>query len=67
MKTIGTVKEDFKMFDKHKNKSSKKVVTASQKEDPIHILDLDDGEFAFMEWLNSVNKTSSKNHIVLKR
>ena len=67
MKTIGTVKEDFEMFDKDKNKNAKKVVTASQKEDPIHILDLDDGEFAFMEWLNSENKTSSKNHIVLKR
>ena len=55
------------MFDKDKNKSVKKVV-ASQKEDhPIHISDLEDGEFAFMEWLNSENKTSSKNHIILKR
>ena len=54
------------MFDKYKNKNMKKVV-ASQKEDHIHILDLDDGEFAFMEWLNSENKTSSKNHIILKR
>jgi hypothetical protein len=54
------------MFDKYKNKNAKKVV-ASQKEDHIHILDLDDGEFAFMEWLNSENKTSSKNHIILKR
>jgi hypothetical protein len=55
------------MFNKDKNKSVKKVV-ASQKEDhPIHISDLDDGEFAFMEWLNSENKTSSKNHIILKR
>jgi hypothetical protein len=66
LKTIGTVKEDFEMFDKYKNKNAKKVV-ASQKEDHIHILDLDDGEFAFMEWLNSENKTSSKNHIILKR
>ena len=55
------------MFDKDKNKKAKKVVAASQKEDPIHISDLDDGEFAFMEWLNSENKTSSKNHIILKR
>jgi hypothetical protein len=55
------------MFNKDKNKSVKKVV-ASQKEDhPIHISDLEDGEFAFMEWLNSENKTSSKNHIILKR
>jgi hypothetical protein len=54
------------MFDKYKNKNAKNVV-ASQKEDHIHILDLDDGEFAFMEWLNSENKTSSKNHIILKR
>jgi hypothetical protein len=52
LKTIRTVKEDFEMFDKDKSKNAKKVVTASQKEDPIHILDLDDGEFAFMEWLN---------------
>jgi hypothetical protein len=54
------------MFDKHKNKNAKEVI-ASLKEDHIHILDLDDGEFAFMEWLNSENKTSSKNHIILKR
>ena len=66
-KTKGTVKEDFEMFDKVKIKNAKKVVTTSQKEDPIHILALDDGEFAFMEWLNSENKTSSKNHIVLQR
>jgi hypothetical protein len=56
------------MFDKFKNKNAKKVV-ASQKEDehPIHISNLDDGEFAFMEWLNSENKTTSKNHFILKR
>ena len=56
------------MFDKdNKNKKTKKVVAAShKKEDHIHISDLDDGEFAFMEWLNSENKTS-KNHIILKR
>jgi hypothetical protein len=67
---IGTVrKEDFEMFDKDKNKKAKKVVAASQKKEdhPIHISDLDDGEFAFMEWLNSENKTSSKNHFILKR
>jgi len=64
------------MFDKYKNKNAKKVV-ASQKEaddHPIHIsnlddgeFDLDDGEFAFMEWLDSENKTTSKNHFILKR
>jgi hypothetical protein len=57
------------MFDKYKNKNAKKVV-ASQKEadeHPIHISNLDDGEFAFMEWLNSENKTTSKNHFILKR
>ena len=66
LKAIGTVKEDSEMFDKDKNKSPKKVVV-SQKEDQIHISDLNDGEFAFMEWLDSENKTSSKNHIILKR
>lgn len=59
------MKEDSEMFDKDKNKSPKKVM--SQKEDQIHISDLNDGEFAFMEWLNSENKTSSKNHVILKR
>jgi hypothetical protein len=57
------------MFDKYKNKNAKKIV-ASQKEEgdhPIHISNLDDGEFAFMEWLNSENKTTSKNHFILKR
>jgi hypothetical protein len=67
LKAIGTVKEDSEMFDKKKNKHPKKVVVVSQKENHhIHISDLDDGEFAFMEWLNSENKTSSKNHIILK-
>jgi hypothetical protein len=32
LKTIGTVKEDFEMFDKHKNKSPKKVVASEEKE-----------------------------------
>lgn len=56
------------MFDKDKSKNAKKVV-ASQKEeeDQIHIPDLDDGESAFMEWLNSEDKTSSKNHMILKK
>ena len=68
LKAIGTVKEDSEMFDKDKNKDAKKVVVASLKEKKqIHILDLDDGEFAFMEWLNSENKNSAVNHIILKR
>ena len=56
------------MFDKDKSKKVKKGV-ASQKEDEdqIHIPDLDDGESAFMEWLNSEDKTSSKNHMILKK
>ena len=68
MKGIDIVKEDFEMFDKYKNKNPKKIV-ASQKEenDRIHISDLEDGEIAFMEWLNSENKTSNKNHFILKR
>ncbi|MGZ5486792.1 MAG: hypothetical protein ACXWFB_12965 [Nitrososphaeraceae archaeon] len=28
---------------------------------------MDDGESAFMEWLNSEDKTSSKNHMILKK
>ena len=67
LKIKGTVKEDFEMFDKDKNKNAKKVVASLKEKKQIHILDLDDGEFAFMEWLNSENKTSSKNHIILKR
>jgi hypothetical protein len=57
------------MFDKFKNKNAKKVVASQKEEDehPIHISNLDDGEFAFMEWLNSENKTTSKNHFILKR
>jgi len=68
LKGIDIVKEDFEMFDKYKNKNPKKIV-ASQKEenDRIHISDLEDGEIAFMEWLNSENKTSNKNHFILKR
>ncbi|HJS64561.1 MAG TPA: hypothetical protein VJ767_06850, partial [Nitrososphaeraceae archaeon] len=33
----------------------------------IHIPNLDDGEFAFVEWLNSENKNSPVNHMILKR
>ena len=58
------------MFDKdNKSKKTKKVVTASHKKEdvPIHISDLDDGEFAFMEWLNSENKNSPANHLILKK
>jgi hypothetical protein len=59
------------MLNKDKNKKIEKVV-ASQKEEnednnQFHISNLEDGEFAFMKWLNSENKTSSKNHIILKR
>jgi hypothetical protein len=67
---IGTVKEDFEMFNKDKSKNAKKVVASQKKENDdtqFKISELDDGEFAFMEWLNSENKTSSKNHFILKR
>ena len=67
MNTIAIVKEDFEMFDKDKNKNSKKAVASLKEKNHIHILDLDDGEFAFMEWLNSENKNSAANHIILKR
>ncbi len=67
LKTIGTVKEDFEMFDKDKNKNANKVVASLKEKKQIHILDLDDGEFAFMEWLNSENKNSDVNHIILKK
>ncbi|HSL14505.1 MAG TPA: hypothetical protein VK882_09645 [Nitrososphaeraceae archaeon] len=67
MKAIGTVKEDFEMFVKYKSKNAKKVVASQKEDDQIHIPDLDDGESAFMEWLNSGNKISSKNHMILKK
>lgn len=68
MKSIDTVKEDFEMFDQDKNKNPEKIVTSQKEEnDRIHISDLEDGELAFMEWLNSENKTSTKNHFILKR
>ena len=56
------------MFAKDKSKKVKKGVTSQkEEEDQIHIPDLDDGESAFMEWLNSEDKTSSKNHMILKK
>jgi hypothetical protein len=68
LKSIDTVKEDFEMFDQDKNKNPEKIVTSHKEEnDRIHISDLEDGELAFMEWLNSENKTSTKNHFILKR
>ena len=68
MKTIGTVKEDFKMFSKDNSKNAKNVVASQKEEDnQIHLSDLEDGESAFMEWLNSENKISSNNHMILKK
>ncbi len=60
------------MFDKDKSKKIEKLVASPKEENDdnnnqFNISALDDGEFAFMEWLNSENKTSSKNHIILKR
>jgi hypothetical protein len=58
------------MFSKDKNKNAKKVVGSQKKEKgdhQIHISNSDDGEVAFMEWLNSENKNSVTNHIILKR
>ncbi|HYY71624.1 MAG TPA: hypothetical protein VE595_04365 [Nitrososphaeraceae archaeon] len=58
------------MFSNDKSKKTKKIVASQKKEkedNQINISSLDDGEFAFMEWLNSEDKTSSKNHIILKR
>jgi hypothetical protein len=61
------------MFDKDKKINN---VLSSQKnekdvdvdkDNPFHISALEDGEFAFMEWLDSEDKTSSENHLVLKR
>jgi hypothetical protein len=66
LKPIRPVKEDSEMFHNDKNKNAKKGI-ASRKDDKIHIPDLDDGESTFMEWLNSEDKTSSKNHMVLKK
>ncbi len=41
------------MFNKDKNKEVKKVVTSHKKDNDnnqFNTSDLDDGEFAFMEW-----------------
>jgi hypothetical protein len=68
LKTIGTVKEDFKMFSKGNSKKAKNLVSSQKEEDDqIHLSDLEDGESAFMEWLNSESKISSNNHMILKK
>jgi hypothetical protein len=67
LKTVGKIKEDFEMFDNYKNKNAKKQVSSLKEKNQVHIIDLDDGEFAFMEWLNSENKNSAANHLILKR
>jgi hypothetical protein len=67
LKSIKTVKEDFEMFSKDKDKNAKKIVASEKEYEQIHISDLDDGESAFMEWLNSEDKISSKNHMILKK
>jgi hypothetical protein len=59
------------MFSKDKSKNAKKVLRSQKKEKgkdhQIHISNLYDGEFAFMEWLDSEDKNSVTNHIILKR
>ena len=55
------------MFSKDKSKNPKKIVAAEKEDEQIHIPDLDDGESAFMEWLNAEDKISSKNHMILKK
>ena len=59
------------MFSKDKSKNAKKVVGSQKKEKgedhQIRISNLYDGEFAFMEWLDSEDKNSVTNHIILKR
>ena len=59
------------MFDKDKIKNAKKVLGSQKKEKgedhQIHISNLYDGEFAFIEWLDSEDKNSVTNHIILKR
>ena len=54
-------------LDKSRITETKKVVASQKKDHLIHISDLDDGEFAFMEWLNSDNRATSKSHFILKR
>ena len=55
------------MFSKDKDKNAKNIVASEKEDEQIHIPDLDDGESAFMEWLNSEDKISSKNHMILKK
>ena len=58
------------MFSKDKIKNMKKVAGSQKKEKEdhqVHISNLYDGEFAFMEWLDSQDKNSVTNHIILKR
>lgn len=49
------------------DKNLKNVITPQKQANKIHIPNLDDGEFAFVEWLNSEDKNSSANHMILKR
>jgi len=67
LKTIGRVKEDFNMFSKDNSKNAKNVVASKKEDNQIHLSDLEDGESAFMEWLNSENKITSNNHMILKK
>lgn len=49
------------------DKNLKNAITSEKQANKIHIPNLDDGEFAFVEWLNSENKNSPVNHMILKR
>ena len=49
------------------DKNLKNAITSEKQANKIHIPNLDDGEFAFVEWLNSEDKNSSANHMILKR
>ena len=53
----------FKKIDK--NVKNGKV--SQNQTNKIHIPNLEDGELAFAEWLNSENKSSPDNHMTLKR
>ena len=48
-------------------KNLKNAIIPEKDANKIHIPNLDDGEFAFVEWLNSENKNSPVNHMILKR
>jgi len=65
-KALGVIKKDHKMFEDI-DKNLKNVITPQKQANKIHIPNLDDGEFAFVEWLNSEDKNSSANHMILKR